>query len=279
MLLALDCRGFLDGFKLEMSKHFKMKDLGEAQHFLGMHITHNCSKKLLTINQFSFLEQILSDTQMSDCRPVSTPMVPNISLTKASAPLTPTEVQQFAHMPYTRVVEELNFAMHISCPDIAYAVLTLSKFLSNPGIEHYHQLHHLLHYLRGTMHHSLTFSLSDQGLVGYPDSDFVSDKDDSRSIGGYVYYLFGSPISWRSQKQSIIATSSTEAEYISLSNAACEQIHLSQLLCDFGLDMALITPTMLYGDNNGSCMLTKKPTIPRPGKAHLRPLPLHSRSC
>jgi hypothetical protein len=259
MLLASNCRGFLDGFKLEMSKHFEMKDLGEAWHFLGMHITCDRSKKLLIINQSSFLEQILSETQMSDCRPVSTPMVPNISLTKASAPLTPTKVQQFVHMPYTRVVGELNFAMRISCPDIAYAVSTMSKFLSNPGIEHYHQLHHLLCYLRGTTHHSLTFSLSDQGLVGYSDSDFTSDKDDSHSIGGYVYYLFGSPISWHSQKQTVIATSSTEAEYISLSNAAREQIHLSQLLCDFGLDMALITPTTLYGDNNGSRTLTKNP--------------------
>jgi len=259
MLLASNCRGFFDGFKLEMSGCFEMKDLGEAWHFLGMHITHDRSKKLLTINQSSFLEQILSKTQMSDCWPVSTPMVPNISLMKASAPLTPTKVQQFAHMPYARVVGELNFAMHISHPDIAYAVLTLSKFLSNSGIKHYHQLHHLLHYLRGTMHHSLTFSLSDQGLIGYSDSDFTSDKNDSHSIGGYVYYLFGSPISWCSQKQSIIVTSSTEAEYISLSNATWKQIHLTQLLCDFSLDMALITPTTLCGDNNRSHALTKNP--------------------
>jgi hypothetical protein len=162
-------------------------------------------------------------------------------------------------MPYAHVVEELNLTMRVSCPNIAYAVSTLSKFLSNPGIEHYHQLHHLLCYLCGSTHHSLTFGLSNQGLIGYSDSDFASDKDDSRSIGSYVYYLFGSSISWCSQKQSIVATSSTEAEYISLSNTAREQIHLSQLLCDFGLDLLLITPTTLYGDNNGSHALTKNP--------------------
>jgi hypothetical protein len=134
--------------------------------------------------------------------------------------------------------------------------------LSNPGPEHYHQLHHLLCYIRGTAHYSLSFGLSDQGLIGYSDSDFTSDKDDSRSIGGYVYYLFGSPISWCSQKQSVVATSSTEAEYIALSNAAREQIHLNQLLHDFRLDSSLILPTVLYGDNNGSCALTKKPPVP-----------------
>lgn len=259
MLLASNCRKFLDGFKGEMSKRFEMKDLGEARHFLGMHIKRDRTKRLLTIDQTSFLEQILTEAKMSDCRPVGTPMVPGVSLSKATAPLTETEAQQFAHIPYARVIGKLNFAMRISRPDIAYAVSTLSKFLSNPGVEHYQQLHHLLRYIRGTAHLSLNFGLSDEGLIGYSDSDFASDKDDSRSIGGYVYYLFGSPISWRSQKQPIVATSSTEAEYIALSNATREQIHLSQLLHDFGLDPSLVTPTILYGDNNGSRALTKNP--------------------
>jgi hypothetical protein len=259
MLLASNCRKFLDSFKLDMGKCFEMKDLGEARHFLGMHITCDRPKKLLTVNQSSFLQQILSETQMSECHLVSTPMVPGVSLTKSSMPLTETEMQQYSHMPYAHIVGELNFVMQVSCPDIVYAVSALSKFLSNPGIEHYRQFHHLLRYLHGTTHHSLTFGLSNEGLVGYSDSDFASDKDDSHLIGGYIFYLFGSPISWRSQKQSVVATSSTEAEYISLSNAACEQIHLSQLLYDLGLDSLLFTPTILYGDNNGSRALTKNP--------------------
>lgn len=220
MLLASNCRKFLDVFKGALSKRFEMKDLGEARHFLGMHITRKRSQRLLTINQNSFLQHILDETKMSDCRPASTPLMPGVSLSKATAPLTEAEKAQFTHLPYARTIGELNFAMRVSRPDIAYAVSTLSKFLSNPGVERYRQLNHLLRYIRGTTDYSLTFGLSDQGLVGYSDSDFASDKDDSRSIGGYVYYLFGSPISWRSQKQSVVATSSTEAEYVALSNAA-----------------------------------------------------------
>jgi hypothetical protein len=205
------------------------------------------------------VEQILSEAKMSECRPAATPLVPGILLSKSTTTMTKDDAMQFIHIPYTRVVGELNFLMRVSRPDIAYAVSTLSRYLSNPNEQHYHQLQHLLRYLRGTSQYSLTFGLSDQGLLGYSDSDYASDKDDSRSIGGYVYYLFGSPISWRSQKQSVVATSSTEAEYISLSNAAREQIHLSQLLADMGLDASLITPTILYGDNNGSRALTKNP--------------------
>jgi hypothetical protein len=94
--------------------------------------------------------------------------------------------------------------------------------LSNPGTEHYHQLHHLLWFIHRTAQYSLSFGLSEPGLTGYSDSDFASDKDDSWSIGGYIYYIFGSPISWQFQKQSVVATSSTKAEYIALSNTARE---------------------------------------------------------
>jgi hypothetical protein len=109
------------------------------------------------------------------------------------SPLTDTEKQQFVHLPYAHTIGELNFTMRVSRPDIAYAVSTLSKFLSNPGAENYHQLHHLLCYICRTASYSLSFGLSDQGLIGYSDSDFASDKDDSRSIGGYVYYLLVPP--------------------------------------------------------------------------------------
>jgi hypothetical protein len=77
-LLASNCRSFLDGFKAALSKRFEMKDLGEARHFLGMRITQDRPKRLLQINQTAFLEQILNETKMSDCRPASTPLVPGV---------------------------------------------------------------------------------------------------------------------------------------------------------------------------------------------------------
>jgi hypothetical protein len=123
MLLASNCRSFLDGFKAALSKHFEMKDLGEAHHFLGMHITRDRPKRLLQINQTAFLEQIPNETKMSDCWPASTPLVPGVSLSKASSPLTNAEKQQFTHLPYAGTIGELNFAMHVSRPDIVLGTM------------------------------------------------------------------------------------------------------------------------------------------------------------
>jgi hypothetical protein len=111
MLLVSNCRQFLDDFKGTLSKLFEMMDLGEAHHFLGMHITQDHPNQLLQINQTAFLEQILTETGMSDCHPVSTPLVPGISLSKSTTPLTDAEKQQFSLLPYAHIIGELNFAM------------------------------------------------------------------------------------------------------------------------------------------------------------------------
>jgi hypothetical protein len=72
----------------------------------------------------------------------------------------------------------------------------------------------------------LIFGSSNEGLIGHSDSDYAADWDDSKSTSAYIYQLFGGPISWKSQKQSVVATSTTEAEYIGLSNASREALYL-----------------------------------------------------
>jgi hypothetical protein len=103
----------------------------------------------------------------------------------------------------------------------------------------------------------LIFSSSEEGLIGHSDSDYAADQDDSKSTSAYMYQLFGEPISWKSQKQSMVATSTTETEYIGLLNASCEALYLIQLLHDFRLDPNLYDPTVLYRDNQASIALLK----------------------
>ena len=131
--------------------------------------------------------------------------------------------------------------------------------MENTSIEHQRQLKHLLCYIRGTTDLTLVFGSSDNGLIGHSDSDYAADQDDSKSTSAYVYTLFRGPVSWKSQKQSVVTTSSTEAEYIGLSNASREALYLIQLLHDFRLDPALYDPALLYGDNQASIALSKNP--------------------
>jgi hypothetical protein len=131
--------------------------------------------------------------------------------------------------------------------------------MENPGIEHHRQLKHLLRYIRGTTDLTLIFGLSDEGLIGHSDSDYAADRDDSKSTSAYVYQLFGGPVSWKAQKQSVVAMSTTEAEYIGLSNASREALYLIQLLHDFRVNPDLYDPPLLYGDNQASLALSKNP--------------------
>ena len=74
----------------------------------------------------------------------------------------------------------------------------------------------------------------DESLVpiGYTDSDFQSDRDSRKSTSGYVFTFGGRAISWRSVKQSSIADSTMEAEYIAASEAAKEVVWLKNFLLD-----------------------------------------------
>ena len=145
--------------------------------------------------------------------------------------------------------------MRTSRPDIAYPISCLPRYMENPSIEHHRQLKHLLRYICGTTDLTLVFGSSDDGLIGHSDSDYAADQDESKSTSAYVYTPFWGPVSWKSQEQSVVATSSTEAEYIGLSNAWREGLHLIQLLHGFRLDLALYVPALLYGDNQASIAL------------------------
>ena len=161
---------------------------------------------------------------MSQCKPVGTPITPGLTLRKATRAPIEDEATVIASIPYCRTLGELNYAMRTSRPNIAYSVSCLSRYRENPSIEHHRQLKHLLRYIHGPTDLTLVFGSSNDGLIGDSDSDYVADQDDSRSTSAYVYMPFGGPVSWKSQKQSVVATSSTEAEYIGLSNASREAL-------------------------------------------------------
>ena len=111
MLAASNCRAYLDDFKTRLRKCFDLTDLGPAHHFLGMHITRDREKRLLTVSQQSYLEKILENAGMSQCKPVGTPMTPRLTLCKATRAPTEDEATAIASIPYRWMLGELNYAM------------------------------------------------------------------------------------------------------------------------------------------------------------------------
>ena len=102
--------------------------------------------------------------------------------------------------------------------------------------------------------------------IGYIDSDFQSDADLKKSTSGYVFTLGGAAISWMSIKQSCIADSTMEVEYMVTSEAAKEAVWLKKFLMGLGVIAKAIDPMILYCDNSGAVAQAKEPRNHRKGK-------------
>ena len=100
----------------------------------------------------------------------------------------------------------------------------------------------------------LAFCSIDCNVVGYADSDYAGDLDERRSLSGYIFTIGGRAISWRASLQSIVALSTTEAEYIAIIEAMKEAIWLKDLLNEISEDFDLTT---IYSDNQSAIFLTK----------------------
>ena len=126
--------------------------------------------------------------------------------------------------------------------------------MAAPRSPHYAAVIRILRYLKGTILDSLHFSShSSLTLQAYSDADWAGDPTDRRSITGYCFLLGDSLISWRSKKQTVVACSSTEAEYRALAATTAELIWLRWLLQDLGVDYS--TTTKLHSDNRSAIQI------------------------
>ena len=145
-----------------------------------------------------------------------------------------------SRVPYASAVGSLMYAMVCTRPDIAHAVGLLSRFMSNPGKEHWTAVKRVFRYLRGTSDYGLCYQ-GRTGLEimldirGFVDADWAGDLDQRRSTSGYVFSLFGGAVSWMSKRQSVVALSTTEAEYIAATHASKEAVWLQRLCSSMGL--------------------------------------------
>ena len=152
---------------------------------------------------------------MQDCKPGNTPMSKGDKFSLCQCPKNDLETKEMQKIPYASAVGSLMYAQVCTRPDIAYIVGMLGRYLSNPGLDHWKASKWVMRYLQRTKDFMLTYRKSDQlEIVGYSDSDFAGCQDSRRSTSGYIYMLVGGAISWKSAKQTLIASSIIAAEFI-----------------------------------------------------------------
>ena len=232
-----------------------MKDLGDASFALGIQIHRNRSRGILGLSQKSYVEKVLKRFGMQECKPGDTPVAKGDKFSLSQCPKNDHEVKEIQKIPYASAVGSLMYAQVCTRPDIAYIVGMLGRYLSNPGMDHWKAAKRVMRYLNRTKHYMLTYRRSDQlEIVGYSDSDFAGCQDSRRSTSGYIYLLAGGAISWRSAKQTLIASSTMAAEFIACYEASNHGMWLRNFVTGLRILEGIERPLKLFCDNKSAVM-------------------------
>jgi hypothetical protein len=258
MLVAGSNMQDINVLKKKLANSFVMKDLGAAKKILGMRITRDKKNHKLTLSQGEYIEKVLERFRMQNEKPVSTPLANHFKLTKEMCPKTQEEIEYMSRVPYSSTIGSLMYAMVCTRPDIAHAVGVVSRYMNNPGKEHWEVVKWILRYLRGTSTHALCFGGSNIVLQGYVDSDMAGDKDSRRSTTGYVFTVGGTTISWISKLQKVVALSTMEVEYVVATEASKEMIWLQRFMEELGKKQE---NNRLYCDSQSAIHLAKNSTF------------------
>uniref|UniRef100_H3G9W5 Reverse transcriptase Ty1/copia-type domain-containing protein n=1 Tax=Phytophthora ramorum TaxID=164328 RepID=H3G9W5_PHYRM len=253
LMLFSKTKEHIESTKVALKKEFSIKELGELKYCLGIEIDRNREDKTILMNQRAYIKRLAEKFGVDKCKAVHTPADCNSKLVKMS------EEEAFvAKYPYRELVGALMYLATCTRPDIAQAVGEVAKFCERYNKSHWVAAKRILKYLKTTQDMGIVFNGAIKGEpIGYADANWAGDLDTRRSTTGYVFFLNGSAISWKSKRQPTVATSSTEAEYMSLYSATQEAVWLRLLLKDMGYEDQ--GATLIYQDNQGCIALAKNP--------------------
>ena len=175
---------------------------------------------------------------MDEASTIATPVDSSIKLVKASE-----EDVLFDKHKYQSAVGSLLYLSVATRPDITYAVSNVAKFSASPTTRHWTAVKRIMRYLKGTTNLGLVYTPQNNNCVGFSDSDWGGDLDDRKSTSGYVFQIGGGAVSWRSKKQTSVALSTAEAEYVALASATQEALWMRQLSAE--LNGKLSTETIV----------------------------------
>ncbi|KAK3030421.1 hypothetical protein RJ639_037550 [Escallonia herrerae] len=213
-------------FQKLLSRKFDMKDLGSAKKILSMEIHRDRNAGKLWVTMKSYVEKVLERFSMLNAKPVSTPLGAHFQLSSQLCPSTEEDIEYMSRVLYANTVGYRMYAMVCTRPDISHAVSMVSRYMGNPGKKHGDAVKWIFRHLAGSTNFGIMFDHDGaKGEVsGFVDSDYAGDLDSRRSTTGYIFTFYGGPICWKSVLQSTTTLSTTEAEYMALTEAAKEAL-------------------------------------------------------
>nr|KAJ0216892.1 hypothetical protein LSAT_V11C300128750 [Lactuca sativa] len=231
-----------------MSQRFEMSMMGKMTFFLGLEVQQQ--KTGISICQSKYISDLLVKYSLSDCKPASTP----VSKTdKLHADPTGTDVN---HSLYRGMIGSLLYLTAIR-PDIMFGTILCARFQANPKESHLMAVKHIFRYLKGTQNLALWYPRDSAfELYGYTDSDYAGCNLDKKSTSGGCHFLGNHLISWSIKKQTSVAISTAEAEYVAAGRCCAQLLWIQNQLLDYGFKFS---KTPIYCDNTSAIQITQNP--------------------
>ncbi|KAF8735734.1 GAG-pre-integrase domain, partial [Rhizoctonia solani] len=250
----------LETVKSEIMAIFPSQDLGQIQHFMGMKVDYNQSKRTLKISMPDYIRQLAIQFGLKKAAPKRDPISATHGLKRGPRVTNPAALSFYA-----TAMGALLWPALTVCPKIAFTVLLLSSanhFFTKP---HLNAIKHLIVYLANLANNGITYN-GRQKFIKYTfaNANWGSDYDGKqKSQSGYVVMLAGGAIAWASKRQHLVALSTKEAKFYAVSEAIVATLTTQQNLR--GLGYKLDTPTIVFNDNQGLIATFSDPlTDPRP---------------
>ncbi|MBW0563788.1 hypothetical protein O181_103503, partial [Austropuccinia psidii MF-1] len=242
-------------FLSSLSKELTVKYRKQPTQHLGYRLDWQ-AKNSVGLSQADLIKKLLHDNDMTDSKGVKTPCNGNLLIEIDD------EGEVVVLNSYQRAIGSLNYLAQHTRPDIMFMVNQLSRFSTKPTTKHWTALKHLLRYLNGTLYYQLIFTKLEVDkpsvLEGWADSDYANDRKDRKSISGLIVTVYGNPIFWLSKKQTVVAQSTTEAEFIAMNICSKQLRWLSFLLNDMGISFS---KPVLNNDNSGATTISKQAAL------------------
>ncbi|XP_068319446.1 uncharacterized mitochondrial protein AtMg00810-like [Pyrus communis] len=248
LIITGDSDEEIANLKQALQQQFDIKDLGLLKYFLGIEMAS--SHKGLFLNQQKYVLDLLKDAKMSDVKPAKTPLDSKLKFSLEGEPLPNAGY-------YQRLVGKLIY-LTITWTDISYYMSIVSKFMHSTTFEHFNIVKRILRYLNESVGCGIVMKNNrSTQIMGYCDANWAGNSIDRKSTTGYCIFVGGNLVTWKSKKQAVVARSSVEAEYRSMTSTTCELVWLCKLLCDLGVFNSQSMPR--YYDNQATMHIASNP--------------------
>jgi hypothetical protein len=209
-----------------MSREFEMSMMGELQFFLGLQIKQ--SKEGTFVHQAKYTKDIVRKLKMEGSKAMTTPM----SMTTALAAYE--ECEHVDQKEYRSMIGSLLY-LTATRPDIQFSVCLCARFHASLRTSHRQAVKRIFRYLGQPPDFGLWYSASSSlTLHAFSDADFAGCQLDRKSTSGTCQFLGSSLVSWSSRKQSSVAQSTTEAEYVAAASCCSQLLWITYTMSDFG---------------------------------------------